>query len=107
MSTPRPTAAYPTGPGEAGADAGPSRPPDRKADEVRRMLDTPHPPFPPDLAEHAMARGRRLLRRRRARHVAGWLLLAAALLAAAVALGLSGYDAGPPGGVAPLVGTTG
>jgi hypothetical protein len=57
--------------------------PGRKEVEARRMLDVPHPPAPPDLAERAMARGRALLRRRRACRVALWVLVLAAAVAAA------------------------
>ncbi len=58
--------------------------PDRKEAEVRRMLDTPHPAPPPDLADRAMEHGRRLLRRRRRIRVALWTLALAAVVAAAV-----------------------
>ncbi|MFJ9466876.1 hypothetical protein [Streptomyces caniferus] len=40
-------------------------PPDRKESEVRQMLAGPHPLVPPDLADRATARGRRLLAHRR------------------------------------------
>ncbi|MFE5092877.1 hypothetical protein ACFRCI_21590 [Streptomyces sp. NPDC056638] len=36
-----------------------------REDEVRRMLDGPHPQVPADLAQRAAERGGRLLRRRR------------------------------------------
>ncbi|WP_327369516.1 hypothetical protein [Streptomyces sp. NBC_01217] len=36
-----------------------------REDEVRRMLDGPHPQVPADLARRAAERGARLLRRRR------------------------------------------
>lgn len=39
-----------------------------KEDEVRRMLDGPHPQVPTDLARRAAARGNRLLCRRRLAH---------------------------------------
>ncbi|MEU4891186.1 hypothetical protein AB0B12_03650 [Streptomyces sp. NPDC044780] len=58
--------------------------PDRKENEVRRMLEGPHPALPPDLADRAAERGRRLLRRHRVLRTVGWLLL----LAAAVAFGV-------------------
>ncbi|MFJ2089706.1 hypothetical protein ACIOEW_10590 [Streptomyces sp. NPDC087901] len=53
----------------------------RREDEVRRMLDTPHPQVPAELAARAAERGDRLLRRRR---VLGrlWLLTAAAVVVA-------------------------
>ncbi|MFJ7629325.1 hypothetical protein ACIQZN_22800 [Streptomyces sp. NPDC097595] len=38
----------------------------RREDEVRRMLEGPHPQVPADLAASAAERGGRLLRRRRA-----------------------------------------
>ncbi|MGW1206080.1 hypothetical protein [Streptomyces cyaneofuscatus] len=43
---------------------------DRKAAEVRRMLEGPHPPVPAGLADRAARRGARLLRVRR---TAWWL----------------------------------
>ncbi|MEU9762693.1 hypothetical protein [Streptomyces sp. NPDC047985] len=49
-----------------------------KEEEVRRMLDGPHPQVPADLARRAAARGGRLLRRRR---LARWLLLVVAFAA--------------------------
>ncbi|MEU7245480.1 hypothetical protein [Streptomyces sparsogenes] len=55
--------------------------PDRKEDEVRRMLLGPYPAVPPDLAGRAVERGRRLLRRHRAVRAVGWLLLLAAAIA--------------------------
>ncbi|WP_405586786.1 hypothetical protein [Streptomyces sp. NBC_01190] len=56
--------------------------PNRRDDEVRRLLDTPHPVVPADLGARAMRRGRRIVRRRRALHTTLWLLLTAALLTA-------------------------
>ncbi|MFG2403624.1 hypothetical protein ACGFR8_04650 [Streptomyces brevispora] len=53
----------------------------RREDEVRRMLEGPHPQVPADLAERAVERGGRLLRRRRALRVLGLLVLIAALAA--------------------------
>ncbi|MEC4017171.1 hypothetical protein [Streptomyces sp. H27-D2] len=58
--------------------------PDRKEDEVRRMLDGPHPPVPPELAQRATERGRRMARRRRVARIVLWLLLTAALTALAL-----------------------
>ena len=84
----------------AGAGAPVRALPDRKEAEVRRMLDVPHPAAPPDLAERAMARGRRLLRRRRALHALWALLLAAAVVTAVVLAVLYGHtgpsDVTPP-----------
>ncbi|MER7787504.1 hypothetical protein [Streptomyces sp. NPDC097640] len=58
--------------------------PDRKEDEVRRMLDGPYPAVPPDLPGRAATRGRRMLRRLRAVRAAGWVLLISAVIAFAV-----------------------
>jgi hypothetical protein len=58
--------------------------PNRRDDEVRRLLDTPHPMVPVDLAARAVLRGRRILRRRRAVHAVLWILLAAAVVAGIV-----------------------
>ena len=58
--------------------------PDRKADEVRRMLEETQPPLPADLAARATERGRRLLRRRRGVQAVLWTVavIAAVLFAA-------------------------
>ena len=58
--------------------------PNRRDDEVRRLLDTPHPAVPIDLAYRAILRGRRMLRRRRILHTVALTLLAAAVLAGIV-----------------------
>ncbi|MGW7367433.1 hypothetical protein ACWGI8_29435 [Streptomyces sp. NPDC054841] len=55
-----------------------------KEEEVRRLLDIPHPLVPSDLYIRATTRGTRLLRRRRTLHRVGWLLLLAAAVAFAV-----------------------
>lgn len=55
--------------------------PDRKEQEVRRMLDGPHPAVPPDLAALAVERGCRLLTRRRALRAAVGVLVLAAVAA--------------------------
>jgi hypothetical protein len=52
--------------------------PNRRDDEVRRLLDTPHPAVPVDLGARALLRGRRIVRRRRAVHAVLWMLLVAA-----------------------------
>ncbi|MET7618240.1 hypothetical protein [Streptomyces sp. NPDC005408] len=57
---------------------------ERKEAEVRRMLETRHPPVPADLAARATEHGTRLLRRHRALRRALWLLLVAAVIAFAV-----------------------
>jgi hypothetical protein len=58
--------------------------PNRRDDEVRRLLDTPHPVVPLDLTARAMTRGRRIARRRRIVQLALWTLLLAALVAGVV-----------------------
>jgi hypothetical protein len=68
-------------------DEGTPRVPDRKQDEVRRVLDAPHPPVPPDLVVRARQRGRALLRRRRlARRAAVLAVFAALAVLVAVAI---------------------
>ncbi|MFE3325243.1 hypothetical protein [Streptomyces sp. NPDC059176] len=52
-----------------------------KEDEVRRMLDLPHPVVPADLAARAGRLGTRLLRRRRALRRVGWVLLCVVVVA--------------------------
>ncbi|MFE7339656.1 hypothetical protein [Streptomyces griseus] len=48
---------------------------DPREEQVRRMLDGPHPVLPPDLAARAVRRGGRRLRLRRAAvRTAAWLL---------------------------------
>jgi type VI protein secretion system component VasF len=59
---------------------------DRKEEQVRRLLDTPHPIVAVDLAARAADRGRRVLRRRRAIHLVLWVLLLAAVVTAIVLL---------------------
>nr|WP_030544852.1 hypothetical protein [Streptomyces albus] len=46
---------------------------------VRRMLDGPHPPVPPDLGARAAARGVRAVARRRMLHVLVVVLAGAAV----------------------------
>ncbi|UGY93340.1 hypothetical protein [Streptomyces gobiensis] len=73
-------------------------PPDRKEEQVRRLLDGPHPPVPPDLTARAALRGHRLLRRRRAARAALWALLCLAVLALTVwAVRTPPAPATPPG----------
>jgi ferric-dicitrate binding protein FerR (iron transport regulator) len=61
---------------------------DRKEEQVRRLLDTPHPAVATDLAARAADRGRRLLRRRRSAHLVLWVLLLAAVITAVVLLAM-------------------
>jgi ferric-dicitrate binding protein FerR (iron transport regulator) len=63
--------------------------PNRRDDEVRRLLDTPHPAVPVDLATRAMLRGRRILRRRRIAGAALWTVLVAAIVAGIVVAALT------------------
>ncbi|MGP3954146.1 hypothetical protein [Streptomyces sp. 7N604] len=70
--------------------------PDRKEDEVRRMLDGPHPVVPPDLAARAAERGQLLLARRRAVRAVGWALLISAAVAFAVWSAVAQPWAAPP-----------
>ncbi|MFE3586211.1 hypothetical protein ACFXOY_01675 [Streptomyces niveus] len=53
----------------------------RKEDEVRRMLDLPHPKVPVDLTALASAHGARLLNRRRTWRLLLWLLVTVAVVA--------------------------
>ena len=70
--------------------------PNRRDDEVRRLLDTPHPVVPVDLGARAMVRGRRIVRRRRTVHTVLWALLVAAIVAGAVLAILTWPDRPPP-----------
>lgn len=63
--------------------------PNRRDDEVRRLLDAPHPVVPVDLAARAALRGRRIVRRRRIEHTVVWTVLLAAALAALVLAALA------------------
>ncbi|MGK5629076.1 hypothetical protein [Streptomyces sp. URMC 123] len=78
-------------------------PPDRKRDEIRRMLAGPYPPVPPDLARRAAALGDRWLARRRAVRALGWALLLAAAVAFAVWAALTEPWAAPPTETTPPV----
>ncbi|HEY5835283.1 hypothetical protein [Streptomyces sp.] len=75
-----------------------SRLPNRRDDEVRRLLDTPHPAVPVGLATRAMLRGRRILHRRRVAHAVLWALLIAAAVAGLVLAALMWPDGGTSGG---------
>lgn len=76
------------------------RAPNRRDDEVRQLLDTPHPVVPAGLVAGATARGRRTLRRRRlVRHVL-WVLLAAAVVAGIVLAVLTWPEDHDPAGPA-------
>ncbi|GAA1527307.1 hypothetical protein GCM10009730_40270 [Streptomyces albidochromogenes] len=74
---------------------------DRTQDEVRRMLETPHPPVPADLGTRAAERGARLLRRRVLARRLLWLLLALVAVAFAVWAALEQPWVVPPSEIAP------
>lgn len=74
---------------------------DPKEDQVRRLLEGPHPPVPTGLAVAAAARGARLLRRYRALRRFGWAVLLAAAAAFTVWAALTRPWATPPSGVSP------
>jgi hypothetical protein len=78
--------------------------PNRRDDEVRRLLDTPHPMVPLDLASRAMARGRRIVRRRRTVHAVLWTLLVVAVAAGIVLAVLAWPD--HPASTVPSDGST-
>ncbi|MGX1880915.1 hypothetical protein [Streptomyces sp. NPDC055287] len=75
--------------------------PDRKQDEVRRMLEGAHPPVPADLGPRAAGRGARLLRRRMLARRLMWLLLGLAVVAFTVWAVLEQPWVTPPSEVAP------
>ncbi|WP_328901959.1 MULTISPECIES: hypothetical protein [unclassified Streptomyces] len=76
----------------------------RREDEVRRMLEGPHPPVPADLAASAAERGARLLRRRRALRRLWVMALIAAVTAFTIwALAARPWEA-PPAETTPVEG---
>ncbi|WP_028811686.1 hypothetical protein [Streptomyces flavidovirens] len=75
--------------------------PDRKQDEVRRMLEGPHPPVPADLGPRAAERGARLLRRRVLARRLMWLLLGLAVVTFTVWALVEQPWVAPPSEVAP------
>lgn len=78
--------------------------PDRKENEVRRLLDGPAAPLPPDLAARAVDTGGRLLRRRQAARVALWCLGVCAVLTFAAWAAVVQPWITPPSDVTPPVG---
>lgn len=78
---------------------------EQKEDEVRRMLETPHPQVPGDLAARAVERGTRLLRRDRAVRRILWALLALAVVVFVVwASVVRPWEVPPAGTTPPLEG---
>lgn len=75
--------------------------PERKEDQVRRLLDRPHPPVPPDLASRAATRGHRLLRHRRAARAMLWTVFCVAVVAFTVWMSVSRPWQVPPDTVTP------
>ncbi|MFH9606532.1 hypothetical protein [Streptomyces sp. NPDC017448] len=74
---------------------------DPREEQVRRMLDGPHPVLPPDLAARAARRGGRRLRWRRAVGRAAAWSLAAALVAVLVWAGVEQPWTAEPAQVTP------
>lgn len=79
--------------------------PNRRDDEVRRLLDTPHPVVPLDLTARAVTRGRRIVRRRRIAGHALWGLLFAAFVAGIVLAVLFWPDTSAPSTTTPTDGS--
>ncbi|WP_338932007.1 hypothetical protein WEB32_21595 [Streptomyces netropsis] len=69
---------------------------DRKEEEVRRMLGLGHPRVPPELAARAAARGRGILRARRAVRAVAWVLLLIAVVAFCVWAAIEAPWSAPP-----------
>ncbi|WP_424212096.1 hypothetical protein ACN20G_08310 [Streptomyces sp. BI20] len=74
---------------------------ERRAAELRVLLEGPYPRVPPDLAATAAGRGARMLRRRAALRRTGWSLLWMAAVAFAVWAVLTRPWEVQPGSVAP------
>lgn len=65
----------------------------RREERVRALMDGPHPHVPPELAQLALARGQRVLRRRRTvRNVLRLLLVLALVVLALWALSAQPWD---------------
>ncbi|MEV4945016.1 hypothetical protein [Streptomyces sp. NPDC053755] len=77
---------------------------EHREDEVRRMLEFPHPQVPRDLAARAVERGTRLLHRDRAVRRALWVLLGVAVIAFAVWASVAEPWRAPPVTTPPLEG---
>ncbi|WP_329455959.1 hypothetical protein [Streptomyces sp. NBC_01497] len=72
-----------------------------KEDQVRRMLDLPHPPVPPGLALRAARRGTRIAHRRRVTRTAVMLTLLVAVAVFLTWLAVADPWAAPPSVIAP------
>ncbi|WP_434595626.1 hypothetical protein [Streptomyces sp. A5-4] len=70
--------------------------PDRKEDEVRRMLDGAHPPVPAGLGARAAERGERLLRRNVVARRLMWVLLMTVIVAFVVWVSVEQPWVSPP-----------
>ncbi|MDQ0950006.1 ferric-dicitrate binding protein FerR (iron transport regulator) [Streptomyces phaeochromogenes] len=73
----------------------------RREADVRRILEEPQPPVPPDLYGEALRRGGRMLRRRTAARRLFWLLLFAAAVAFVVWASLTQPWVEPPSETTP------
>ncbi|WP_171052950.1 hypothetical protein [Streptomyces marianii] len=76
--------------------------PERREEEVRRMLDAPHPLVPADLHVRAAHRGARLRRRRRTLHHVGCVLLLVAIAFAMWAVAVEPWVV-PPSATTPEI----
>jgi ferric-dicitrate binding protein FerR (iron transport regulator) len=77
----------------------------RREAAVREILESSPPVVPPDLYADALARGRRMLRRRAVARRVLWLLLGAAVVAFAVwALTVRPWDQPPSDTTPPVTG---
>ncbi|MFS8200972.1 hypothetical protein ACLVWQ_20065 [Streptomyces sp. CWNU-52B] len=73
----------------------------RREADVRRILEQPQPPVPPELYAEAVRRGGRMLRRRRAARRLMWLVLLAAAVAFVVWLSTAQPWVEPPSETTP------
>ncbi|MFI1480898.1 hypothetical protein [Streptomyces sp. NPDC020747] len=73
----------------------------RREADVRRILEEPQRPVPPDLYGEALRRGGRMLRRRRAARRLFWLVLFAAVVAFVVWASLAQPWVEPPSETTP------
>ncbi|MFD6289176.1 hypothetical protein [Streptomyces sp. NPDC060205] len=76
-------------------------PVNRREADVRRILEEPQPPVPPDLYTEAVRRGGRMLRRRTLARRLMWLVLLAATVALVVWLSVAQPWVEPPSQTTP------